>query len=195
MLKNLFRTPLGLLLIVAAFVTEALVLNPETYETYAMSWHGFFVGLLAFFFGFLGVHTGASFWNTLRSWRWVFLALALGLFGFRYSLFDLLAPNYLRAIESNVWIFAVFGFAYKYLNHPGKALSYLSQAAYPVYILHMVFLYLGSLLIMPLEIPAAARFIFIVVFTLAGCFGTYELIRRIKFIRPLFGLRTKKKYL
>jgi membrane-bound acyltransferase YfiQ involved in biofilm formation len=107
----------------------------------------------------------------------------------------LLAPNYLRAIESNVWIFAVFGFAYKYLNHPGKALSYLSQAAYPVYILHMVFLYLGSLLIMPLEIPAAARFIFIVVFTLAGCFGTYELIRRIKFIRPLFGLRTKKKYL
>ena len=32
------------------------------------------------------------------------------------------------AIESNIWIFAVFGFAYKYLNHPSRALNYLSQA-------------------------------------------------------------------
>ena len=191
-MKKLFKTPLGLLLIVAAFVIEAVWVNPETFETYAMTWHGFFEGLLAFLFGFIGVHTGEAFWNTLRTWRWLFLAIALGLFGLRYFQYDLLAPNYLRAIESNVWIFAVFGFAYKSLNRPSKALSYLSQAAYPVYILHMVFLYLGSMLIMPLGIPALARFIFLVVFTIVGCFITYEVIRRIKFLRPLFGLRIPK---
>ncbi len=94
------------------------------------------------------------------------------------------------AVESNMWIFTVFGFGYKYLNRPSLALSYLSQGAYPIYILHMIFLYLGSYLIMPMDLPAVVKFIFIVVFTGVGCFAMYELIiRRVRFIRPLFGLR------
>lgn len=53
--------------------------------------------------------------------------------------------NVQLVIESNCWIFSVFAFGYKYLN-PGKVLRYLSQAAYPIYIIHMICLYLASLL-------------------------------------------------
>jgi peptidoglycan/LPS O-acetylase OafA/YrhL len=102
------------------------------------------------------------------------------------------APGYLMAIESILWIYSAFGFAYKYLNRPSRALSYLSQAAYPVYIIHMIFLYLGSMLIFPLNISAINKLILLIIFTFIGCFGLYELfIRRIKFIRPLFGLKIK----
>jgi glucan biosynthesis protein C len=71
----------------------------------------------------------------------------------------------LLATESVFWIVSVLAFSYKYLNHPNKVRDYLSQAAYPVYIMHMVFLYLGSLLLFPLEVPAPFQFILVLLFT------------------------------
>jgi peptidoglycan/LPS O-acetylase OafA/YrhL len=190
-LKKLFGNPWGLLLIVAAFVAEAILVKPETYETYSMNLHGFLLGLLAFLFGFIGVYTGESFWLTMKKWRWLLLLLATALFVYRLLAFDLMAPNYLKAIESNMWIFSAFGFGYRYLNRPGKTLAYLSQAAYPIYILHMFFLYLGSYLIVPLGIPTSLKLASVTAFTLAGCFAFYELIiRRVRFLRPLFGVKS-----
>jgi len=191
-LKKLFRNPLGLLLIVASFILEALLVRPETYETYSMTLHGFLLGLLAFFFGFCCIQSGKTFWQTVLKWRWLLLSIAMILFLVRFIEFELKAPNYLLAIESNMWIFTLFGFAYKYLNHPGKTLSYLSQGAYPIYIIHMIFLYLGSFLILPLGISAILKFILIVAFTGIGCLTLYDLIiKRVNFLRPLFGLKSK----
>jgi surface polysaccharide O-acyltransferase-like enzyme len=109
----------------------------------------------------------------------------------RYTVFHLEAPDILAAAESTFWIFSALGFGYRYLNRPGKALSYLSQAAYPVYILHMIFLYAGSSVILPLDIPPLLQLILVTCITAAGCMLTYELIRRVSFLRPLFGLKTE----
>ena len=170
---------------------EAVLVSPESYETYSMNLHGFLLGLLAFLFGFVGVYTGEAFWLTVKKWRWLLLLLATALFVYRLLAFELQAPNYLKAIESNMWIFSAFGFGYRYLNRPGKTLAYLSQAAYPIYILHMFFLYLGSYLIVPLGIPTHLKLALVTAFTLAGCFAFYELIiRRVRFLRPLFGVKS-----
>ncbi len=191
-IRWMLRTPLGLIPVVAAFITEALIVNPRPYEMYAMTWHGFFLGLLAFFFGFCFVLAGRTFWEMILKWRWLFLAGAVVLFSVRLVYFQPFAPTYLLAIESNCWIISVFAFGYKYLNHPSKALRYLSQAAYPVYIVHMIFLYLGSLLLFRLDIAVPLQFVLLLLFTVVGCFAAYELvIRRINFIRPLFGLKRK----
>jgi acyltransferase-like protein len=191
-LKKLFSNPLGLLLIAIPFIIEAIILRPETYEMYALSLHGFLLGLLAFFFGFCFILTGNTFWNTLLKWRWLYLTIALILFVFRYIEFELKAPGYLMAIESINWILAVFGFGYKYLNRPSRALSYLSQGAYPIYIIHMIFVYLGSVLIFPLDFHVISKFILIILFTGMGCFFTYEyVIRKVGFLKPLFGLKRK----
>lgn len=192
-IKRMLSHPLGLLPVIAAFVAEVFIVDPNPYEMYAMTWHGFFLGLLAFFFGFCFVLSGKAFWEMMLKWRWLFFFVAVILFTVRLTQFQQFASGYLLATESNCWIFAVFAFGYKYLNHPGKTLSYLSQAAYPVYIVHMMFLYLGSMLIFPLDIAVPLQFILVLLFTVLGCFTFYELIiRRINLIRPLFGLKSKE---
>jgi hypothetical protein len=100
------------------------------------------------------------------------------------------APGYLVVIESQCWIFTVLAFGSKYLNRSGPTLHYLSQAAYPVYIMHMIFLFVGSLIIFPLDLPVPLKFLLVLLITLAGSLGFYELvIRRINIIRPLFGVK------
>ncbi len=194
-LSSFMCNPVGLLSISIFFVIEVLVVRPQFYALYAMTWHGFFLGLLAFLFGFLFVYSGKTFWQTVLRYRWFYIGLATVLFGIRYFIYTTEAPAYLTAIESNCWIFGIFGLGCKYLNKPGKTLSYLSQAAYPVYIIHMFVLYVGAMFILPLEIPILLKFLGIVAFTGAGCFLIYEFIlRRVVFLRPLFGLKwTYKK--
>jgi glucan biosynthesis protein C len=187
-LRKLFSHPIGLLAITALFVIEAWVLKPVPYELYAMTWHGFALGFLAFLSGFCLVLAGQPFWDMLLKWQWMFPCLAVAAFVVRV-IFSVKVPIYLLVAESHLWIFTCFAFGYKYLNHTGKVLRYLSAAAYPVYILHMVFLYAASLLIFPMHLPVQLKFIFVLMTTIAGCFGSYEIIKRVKFLRPLFGLK------
>ncbi|MDX8340020.1 acyltransferase family protein [Draconibacterium sp. IB214405] len=193
-LSLLMKNPIGPLSLSVFFILEAVIIKPQIFSVYAETWHGFFLGLLAFFFGFLFVYSGQVFWQTISKWKWLYIGLALVLYIVRLLVYKTTSPNYLMAIESNCWIFGIFGLGYQYLNKPSAALSYLSQAAYPVYIIHMFALYAGSLIILPLDIPAMTKFVAITAFTFASCFITYEfLIRRIGFMRPLFGLKTNFK--
>jgi hypothetical protein len=182
----------GPLLISLFFVLEVVLVKPQIFSLYAQTWHGFFNGLLAFFFGFLFVYSGKTFWDTVFKWRWLYIGLATILYAVRFEVFGTEAPGALMAIESNCWIFGVFGLGYKYLNRPSKTLTYLSQAAYPIYIIHMFALYAGALFILPLEIPVLLKFVGIIAFTGLSCYLLYEfVIRRIGLLRPLFGLKLK----
>ncbi|MEM6722058.1 MAG: acyltransferase family protein [Bacteroidota bacterium] len=188
-LTKLFRNPIGLLLINVFFVAEVTLLQPKPFAMYAETWHGFFLGLLAFFFGFLFIYAGKTFWQNVVKWRWLYVGIAAVLFTIRFVVFAAEGPGYLTVIESNCWIFAVFGFCHRYLNKPCKTLSYLSKAAYPVYIIHMIVLYLAAMFILPYQLPALVAFVIITVITFVGCFIMYEfLIRRIAILRPFFGL-------
>lgn len=192
--RNILKHPFSIYLFVIPFIIEAELLNPEFYPLYATTGHGFVLGMFAFFFGFLFIAIGDAFWKAVEKMKFVSLFIALALYLIRLFYYELNGPNYLTAIESVNWIFTVLGLGYKYLNKPSKALSYLSQAAYPVYIIHMIFLYLGCYLILPLNLGLEFNIVSIIAFTFVGCFVTYELlIRRINFIRPLFGLKLKPK--
>jgi glucan biosynthesis protein C len=193
-ISTLMSYALRPLLISVFFILEALLLKPQLFALYAQTWHGFFLGFLAFFFGFFILYSGTTFWQTVLKWRWLYFGLAVILFGVRYTIFVTEAPVYQMAVESNCWIFSLFGFGYKYLNKPSRTLSYLSKAAYPVYIIHMFVLFAGATLILPLQLPASIKFITITAFTFIGCYIIYEfIIRRINFLRPLFGLNLNYK--
>ena len=192
-IRRLLSSPLGLIPFILAFMAEAWIIAPNLYTMYAMTWHGFVLGLLAFFFGFCFVLSGQPFWKMIGKWRWLFLSAGALLFTLRSVIFQFNAPGYLLAVESVCWIIAVFAFGYRYLNKPGPVLRYLSQAAYPVYIIHMIFLYLGSYFIFPLNLTAPLKFILVLAFTFIGCFIGYDLIRRISWLRLLFGLKMIRK--
>ena len=188
--RRMLKRPYMIYLFMIPFILEAVLVDPDIFSLYVGTGHGFVLGMIAFFFGFIFVAIGNEFTEAILKLRNINLVLALGLYLLRYFNYDLAAPNYLMSIESISWIFAAFGFAYKYLNRPSKVLTYLSRAVYPVYIIHMVFLYLAAYFILPMEFSLEVKFIFIVLLTFIGCFGTYELfIRRLKFIRPMFGLK------
>ena len=191
-LSSFMGHPMGLLSITLFFIIEVELVKPQLFALYAQTWHGFFLGLLAFFFGFLFVYSGKAFWQTVLKWRWLYIGLAVVLYSIRLTVSEEILPNYLLAIESNCWIFGVFGFSYKYLNRPSSTLSYLSQAAYPIYIIHMFALYAGALLILPLEISPMLQFLAIIAFTGINCYLIYEfIIKRVVFLRPFFGLKWK----
>jgi hypothetical protein len=191
-LSVFMKNPLGPLAISIFFILEVLIVKPQIFSLYAQTWHGFFLGLLAFFFGFLFVYSGKEFWQTVSKWKWLYIGLAAVLFTIRLLVFETNSPSYLMVIESNCWIFGMFGIGYSYLNKPSAALSYLSQAAYPIYIIHMFVLYGAALFILPMALPPFLKFVLITVFTFIFCYAIYEfVIRRLVFVRPLFGLKWK----
>jgi glucans biosynthesis protein C len=190
-IKRIFSTPLGLLIVIAAMVAEVLIVKPIPYELYAMTPHGFFLGLIAFFFGYVFAFTGTAFWDMITKWSLIIVVVAVGLAMFRLNG---VSQPYLLPVESTCWILIVLVLGYKFLNKPSTRLSYLSEAAYPVYILHMIFQNLGSALLFPLEIPAAIKLPLLILFTLTGCLLTYEfVVRRTLPTRVLFGLRPQTK--
>lgn len=192
-LNKWMKYPLAPLMVNALFIVEALIIQPKPFSMYAETLHGFVLGFLCFFFGFFFMYLGKSFWQNVLKWRWLYAGLAAILFTIRLLIFATEAPGYLTVIESNSWIFAIFGFCYKHLNKPSKLLSYLSTAAYPVYIIHMLALYGASYFILPLKLPVYLSFPMIIVATFSICYILYEfIIRRISILRPLFGLKWKK---
>ena len=190
---RLMGNPIALLILMIPFIAEANMVQPKNFELYAMTPHGFWIGMLAFMIGFFCVYFGSSFWQNVTRCRWFLLVIAFTLYILRMQQVTVDLSAYLIPVESNLWIYAIFGFGYKYLNRPSKALAYLSSAAYPIYIIHMFFLYLASWLFFPLGMHPVVKLIAVIVFTFAGCFLSYEfLIRRIVWVRPLFGLKPKE---
>lgn len=87
------------------------------------------------------------------------------------------------------FILALFGLAQKFLNRPGKALTYLIEAVYPYYILHQTLLIIAFGLVMEARLGPLAEPAWVLSFTFCGCLAGYEVIRRISWLRPLFGLK------
>lgn len=189
LLSKLMTTGVGPFCISLFFVLEVYFVQPQIFEMYAQNWHGFFNGFLAFFFGYLFVYIGNSFWQTVSKWTWGYVFLALLLFAIRFIGVAPQSAMYTTAIESICWILGVFGLGYRYLNKPSAALHYLSTAVYPIYIIHMFVLYVGSWLLLPLDMHPMLQFVAITLFTFLCCFLIYEFIlKRVALLRPLFGL-------
>lgn len=187
------RYPFGIYLLAIPYMLQALTIHKDIpYTLFYDSRVGLLLGAIAFLLGFTFIALGEVVWKAVSKIKYYTLGLAFVMFLVRLTALDNQGPHILTSIESISWIFGIFGLAYAYLNRPGRALSYLNQAAYPIYILHMIFLYWGAYIIFPLKLNAWISLLFITVFTFAGCFLSYEILKRIFFLRPLLGLKNKK---
>ena len=143
------KFPAALYLFTIPFIIEAeLVAPPQGFASYANTPHGFWLGLLAFLTGFIFISLGDVFWRAVERIKIIALGIAIPLFLVRMIVFQFGGPFFITVIESWSWLFAVIGFGSTYLNRPSSALTYLSKAVYPVYILHMIFLNLSASLIL-----------------------------------------------
>lgn len=89
-------------------------------------------------------------------------------------------------------IVAVCGFAHRHLNRDNAARAYLTEAVFPVYILHQTLIVSIAHLLKPAKIAPAPEGLILIVLTLTISFGVFELVRRVEFLRPFFGLGPRR---
>jgi hypothetical protein len=178
-------------------------------ETHALvgDWYAMALYATMFFYGYL-LGTDAALWAELARLRRHSLATALGCFAL-YLFLDKFAGQYIDPVIHHsavlvvlklltVWlrycytwiaITAVLGWGHASLNRPFRWLPYAREAVYPWYILHQSLLLFFAWQVMPLQLGPVAEPLLILLGTVAGCAVLHEcLIRRIRWLRPLFGL-------
>ena len=89
------------------------------------------------------------------------------------------------------WLLAWLGLGRRFLNFANRALRYLSEACYPVYILHLPILTLVAWLVIRLQANVAVKYSLIVGLTVAAAFALYEIAGRLGVLRFLFGMKRK----
>jgi len=192
-IARIIQWPFGLVLFVLPLIAEAVLANPASYVTYAMTPHGFWLGLICFVTGFVFVSLRDAFWQAVMRARWGAIGAAVGLYLVRLLVFELEGvPNWLIALETMSWILAILGFGSLYLNKPSKSLAYFSRAVYPVYIIHMPIQFLIAYYLLPLSLPVILKLVVL----LGGTYGVSLLLyeyafRRVAWIRPLFGMKLR----
>jgi len=91
-----------------------------------------------------------------------------------------------------MWILAILGFGHRLFQQGGRVLRYLSEAAFPFYILHLPINTLVGFYLIRLDTVIAVKYILIVGLTTLITFGVYELVRRISPFCFLFGMKSRK---
>ncbi len=104
----------------------------------------------------------------------------------------LTAAQTLRPLYAWVVIAALLALAQQHLNHKSPLLAYLTTAIFAFYILHQTIIVVAGVWLSSFNLPVAVEFLALVVITFGGCYILYEfVIRRIGFLRPLFGVPRK----
>jgi glucans biosynthesis protein C len=144
--------------------------------------------------------TSRDIWRQMVQWRWMALALAL------VAWLTLVLAAWLAreaqlpmrsiapwAYSVQQWcaIVAAFGFAQVHLNRDGPARRYLTEAVFPVYILHQTLILLLAHSFAPLALNPVLEGSLLVGLTFALSLAGFEMVRRVPWLRPLFGLAAK----
>ncbi|MGO4377236.1 acyltransferase family protein [Pseudoduganella sp. RAF53_2] len=90
-------------------------------------------------------------------------------------------------------IVAVCGFGRRHLNFDSAKRRYLTEAVFPIYILHQTLIVCFAHSLKVAHIAPAIEYLVLVVLTTTTSFGIFEIVRRVPLLRPCFGLpRTEK---
>ena len=185
-----------------------LLLMPQFEVTHALidDWYNHSVSLAAFLLGFTALRSEAVI-QGLAAKRWLFLALAViswaSYAGYAWLYHvegaapsELLqaAMRFVYAINQWTAIAAIFGFGSIHLNRTGRGIRYFTDAVFPFYIVHQTLIVVvGHELAKP-RLPVALESGGLFAATILGCFTTYEIVRRVPLLRPLFGLKRLDPY-
>lgn len=167
-------------------------------------WYNHAVSFGMFLLGYAIARNGDLF-DRLAGMRWGALAVALlawGAYVYCWSLWTFhendmpFSGDVLRLIartsygvEQWAMILAVLGFARRHFNRSTPLLRYLSVGVFPFYIIHQTLIVVVGHHLTPLNLPVAVESLLLIAATVAGCFVTYELARRVKLLGPLLGVR------
>lgn len=100
--------------------------------------------------------------------------------------------GYTRTAYAWAAILSMLGLAQNSLNRPSRALTYMTEAIFPWYILHQTITVMSGFWLTRQHLPVWVEAPLVILATFGGCALLHELIiRRVGFLRPLFGLKPK----
>lgn len=188
---------------VVALAIARFALADHFPATHALTddWYNHAQYFLLFMLGaMLAVQTG--FWANVEQLRWTSLGLWLVSWAAivcYYSMPEALAASpavsqwkpAMRLIYCLCqWapILTVCGFGHRHLGFDSAKRRYLTEAVFPVYILHQTLIVVMAHWLKPVKLAPATEGLVLVVLTFCISFGVFELVRRVGVLRPLFGL-------
>ena len=192
---RLFVLPLAWLFVARAVLfpafgeTHALVDDP-----YAHAVYGF-----AFFFGVGLVRSNSAWAGIIRNWKLSLAAAALGCaltFYVQIAGVDAEPVAFARAATRALlaWsaILGLLGMAHVHLHRDGHVRRYLTEAIFPYYIAHQTIIIVVGYYLKQWSVGSALEFSGILVATIVGCALTYEVARRVSWLRPILGLKGQR---
>jgi len=99
-----------------------------------------------------------------------------------------------RIVQAWGAIVGLIGLADRYWNRDHRWRRTLTEAVFPFYIVHQTVIVLVGWYLLPARLPAWVEFAVLVAATVAGCWAFYLGGRAITPLRPLIGLRLKKRH-
>lgn len=190
-----------------AIARVALVGRFESTHALVDDWYNHAQYLPLFLLGVL-IATRNGVWNALQRMRWPALIIAATgyafivwyFYGSGYSDETNPPPDAMRMFQRVVWatfqwtmIAAIFGFVRGIVFTDSPALRYLREAVFPVYILHQTIIVILAHNAQPLGLHPVVEGPLLVLATFAMSFAGFELVRRVRWLRPLFGLKANAR--
>lgn len=90
------------------------------------------------------------------------------------------------------WMFAILGYSKAFLTVKNRLYSYLNNATFPFYVFHYLPITILAFFIAKEGMNVWLKYLIIVFGTYLATFSLYEIIKRIPFIRFLFGIKSVK---
>ncbi len=189
------------------FVVARVLLAARFPTTYAVvgDWYSHAQYGAVFLLGFSLAGTRAP-WLTLERARWGALGVAVLAWAYLCAYLGtyehspevpphalLMTARFAYGLEQWAAIVAVLGFARRHLVHDSPARRYLTAAVFPVYILHQTVIVVCAHSLQPANLNPGVEGPLLVLVTAAVSFLGFELIRRIRWLRPLFGLAVESE--
>lgn len=176
-------------------------LKPIFPKTNALSddWYNHSIYFSVFIFGYLGA-SSTRHWRAMITHRKRYLVSALIAYcgiiilinmpqSFdSHLIVKLLVQTWVYA-NAWLWLLTVVAYAGTYLNQPSKSVTYFNQAILPWYILHQTVTIIFASYLSQYQLVPLFEVGLLIVGTFLGCGLAYEMIKRFRLARLVFGMK------
>lgn len=200
------RWPLALSLTIVPSALVVAVLVPRWPVTYNLvaDWANLCGGLVFFLWGF-ALASSRAWLDLLTARRRELLAVGAGVatlyFAALHAGFAERWPfgaqrafwSVLNAAYAVTWVLALVGWARALFTRPAAWLHAANRAVYPFYIVHQTITVAAVYVLLPWSASPWAKLPVVIAATFLLSGAAYEVIRRVRWLRPLFGLRLQER--
>ena len=202
LVKKMLSKKYGMYLFIAPLICIEIFVEPFFPVTHALidDYYSILFYATLFLLGYLFISVKHEFWKSINQLKHSSILIGIIAFIMYYRVRTYFDDGlHIHIIEATIklvnmwaWIIVLFGIAASHLNRPSKYLAYCNEAVYPFYILHQTVQIILCFVFIQLKLNSSLTFIGLSLGTFFFTWFLYEsIIRRIKLLRPLFGLKNK----